>query len=1229
MTSNDNFTEVSVEKIKIIEISKDFIDFNNVSELFLITSGIDRNHIAIIMDYQKLNNIWNMEIDVNDILLRNIMNVINIVPKIVKKSEKSLRIRPAINIAVMKDGEIIGIAAETPIEIDEIVTNFSFRLDYFKLIKAKLNTIINHDLYTFYQMYNQSLDETFKFSVNDIPKIMKTLLNNFNFALSTTTNVVHNFIEIASTDDEIGSLDITNDITDTIVSNSVIPYIDILINLCKQLGLGLGWEYYYAPIIDLHRINALDLFYAGISEGIDSDIISSFIDEMKINQTRHKHETLLENNSNHSMCKARQMMIIIEDKFGKVKINEIIEKLRLSQESRLTRGIGGNLAKIEDSVIINNYKSVLKCLSNSEAKVIELEYENKMKEWNESLTNKCSHIKLLSKFLRSSNDKEKSSTLKLIIDLCREKLTSMEILTCKICNFNLICPHIIERTSSELKRIPYNAIRMKLMKYAVRIANNTDSHSYYCKICSAKLSEAYTSDETTQKDLYGELDSDLKSRLYMIAIDLYRYMIFTIPCDEKQFAGNIVYNSADAMVNLIEQRKKKDFDYELKEKLDINLIAFASLLNLMDNKNYGFKGVKEGSKITKYAEVILQECINYSKPITQQISSINIEYIKNRFSEAYRLTKGIQIQEETNDVEVINNIKIDPVYKFASLMNVLAGMDDSFSTVMGQTPKELIRGAKAIAKDTDLAPLFTKNTNIPLNNVSYIIKNPKINLFGKIQPSRLKISSNDQEFSKTYPSGMKYYLGGNDVNITGGFVKTKSMKPKSNTKAYIFNESYNMIVDYVKNIDTDKKYDEYRKKLEVLLRIELHNKNEQAFNYQQIWYNHLENNKIQFVDVPVKISSLYDEKGIKHKWTIYVYSNISTTNDLISSTNIIDIPVNEIAVKITAGELVGKKLIDVKCSVCGVRKSQTDTLDENTVEKEYKLRNEIKMFYLFYNTRCPEGDIHDYTQTNSSCKKCGYKEGDNTREYFDKYHKKFNEDKLTMNQVTVFSTSTNAIAINLSNDITDITEDISNLLTLSKLMNIKLIELEAIGATEGIDYNKIDDLKLGEIKEYTNIRLLTLDSMIRMVIFRYNQVKFGIVDNNLIPKDSPEILYDRKILTARLISPESCYKYLLNKLAEILLNIHNISNEFAKSLVDEILKSSRLLSKPVNFNWSMFNNISSDSQEIPDQVADSAEDIGDERVLNGTEENVFSMEDLDMDIAGNDEDNPNLEFTDE
>lgn len=370
-----------------------------------------------------------------------------------------------------------------------------------------------------------------------------------------------------------------------------------------------------------------------------------------------------------------------------------------------------------------------------------------------------------------------------------------------------------------------------------------------------------------------------------------------------------------------------------------------------------------------------------------------------------------------------------------------------------------------------------------------------------------------------------------------------------NTTLYVL-ATYVLLCKYIKN---DKKYIEYYNRFKVIedeILLKKHHNLTSTINFNF-------NKSYQFAYIDVPITCLYDEKGKKHKWNKYMYD----TNHI---------------------------LIDIGCSICGIKRSEINKLDVNAVWKSIDALSNIDAFFAFYKDRCPENELHHWV--NNMCTKCMLTTEDmNSKilQYYNKYIDKFNKTK-----ETVYEPKTNKYNIEI---ITKFVDNYSIVIKLATLLKIELNAILSIGLTEGVDYNEILSGKLPDIEQYhlynTQSELLYILSKITYSIKNTYTATF----NSMINKESNKTIHN----------------FLIQSICEIILDFYNIDNKTAIDLFTTVLLNQKLLAKPSKITI----------ESVDDDIVYLGEDIVGEEMIK--EEYSIDLKMSDYDFT---EDNPNNEL---
>lgn len=299
------------------------------------------------------------------------------------------------------------------------------------------------------------------------------------------------------------------------------------------------------------------------------------------------------------------------------------------------------------------------------------------------------------------------------------------------------------------------------------------------------------------------------------------------------------------------------------------------------------------------------------------------------------------------------------------------------------------------------------------------------------------------------------------------------------------------------------------------------------------------------IGIPARISDIYGLDGHRHIWNVYVYGKTSYTSKA----------------EIDAVNDVGT-LSYRECSICHVNRDDTDKLDDNIIKTALDDLNNIDMFYIYYQVRCPEGGIH--TITDNTCVKCGFKVNMNKEELLS-YYRKYKNSIHTESYVLPKHEQTHTIIKKLN-----FTHNIDIVSQLAKLIDIPVNTLMGLGLTAGY---KSEDIKNGlhfknyKINDEYDPAIYWLQSQILWVLSTYEMLRniksiisvpielkpFTNIDTNTLPSMEYE---EYNIPTNEL---HSSYVIIL---CNILLKIYdNAGSDVVHMLINRILRDAKLLTK--------------------------------------------------------------------
>ena len=1082
-------------------------------------------------------------------------------------------------------------------------------------------------------------------------------------------------------------------------------FIQRLLNISTITNIDEEWMFDSNSSNDLYRIGAFGIpCYYALIDSVTAPQVENFIELASVKFGKQSQIEELTKKTVQSAIKARIYVTIIEEKFGNDKKQLVYDALRTSTGSKSRGAPGGSLATQSASVQINDPEIVLAALSKTEREIVNLEYENKIKEWNAFVGNNCPHIAIALKLRRASSAELAAKLLESLSKYFIHSKKDDEWIMCKNCGFRVICPHVKDKISLEVQRLSYDEIRTKLTKYAIKVRGlEKDVFAYYCKICSEKLADVAEEDKTSEiMGLFGQLDSAIKTKIWAIAINAVKKVRFSSPIDEKQFA-----NAASAAIyplfmkheEIISTKRRKkqqqsilsdEEDIDARTHLSLVLFVYAYILDLTQTKSnieISFDGIKAGSKASSFAEKMLIVIIEEYRGIISQIEDITLEFLKLKFTDVYRIIytqERAVIHAARADEELILQLTIDYIYKYAITMAKInktisintnptdvAAAKLEFETAIGNNLPNIIKMARDNNKDPTLSTLYHKKAGMEIPHgiqLEFLVKGPNINLYANIYEPSTKPENCIQAFYsfKKIPlnEGAKLSL----KTWFGGRLVYKMTKKSANqhlceAQRGAFYESYRLFTIYTKAVVDQESYDKYKIDLldhrvcEDNLRIA------QSFNAIKSYYDFKHEKTQQFTLINIPITYLYDENGIRHDWSkkvIYHYKDETGDKVVKGGPN---------GVKKARDEgiiLQSTVLVDLECPICKLKLSNINSISKDKVTNSLRAISELDSFYIFYESRCPLGGLHDWNKTKDKCIKCeidsiGVKavmagaglKNQQAREYYDKYSHIFAKERALLQTVSLTETLSTAKEIQFPDEWQS---EYTNIVKTAELGGVNPSVIEAIGNMESREYIDIVDGKNIPPPPDTpsDPRIYSVDAEIRLVLADYSSLQ-NISSSSKIPmnlqelfnavgvpkheyaeikRSFPDIATNYKKMFYSMLKykdPATVYAFTIDSLCKIILEISSIQSSiswipklavaFAKQELQTILKNQKMFAKPTSFNWSMLDN---DDNDYYDDVGDVGEDVLDDIINNDTEgtSDPFSGEGMDYDTS---EDNPNNE----
>lgn len=1122
------------------------------------------------------------------------------------------------------------------------------------------------------------------------------------------------------------------------------------------------WVYGLSPLNDLFRVGALGVYLYALTEGRESPRLDDFLERMAMRHLKALQLGEVKRQAIVASARARLYVTIIEDKLGAARGHAVLDALRTAIGSRARGAPGGSLAKPSDSVQVDDPEAVLALLGKREREVVETEYDNRRKEWEAVVGNKCPHVRIARRLRAALSAEAALEALreleKYFAPVPRNKLGRAADepgwLMCRSCSFRALCPHVRDRVGLEARRAPYDEIRTRLLKYAVRVRSvgDADSYTYYCRICSERLAEIIEEDRTAEAlGRFGDLDAGLRTKVWTIALGAARNVRFPVPTDERQFAGvvaGVVYPllvAAEAAVVAKGRRRRAasrgaragagaDDDageIDPRTQLYAVLFVYAYILDLIQTSQesaggraseVGFVGVKAGAKASAYADRMLRLIAEDHRGLLSQIEDITADYLKARFTEAYRLVRGeggAALQAANPGEELaFQTTTVDPVYRYAATAARVAGdlptaravgpaeARREFETLLGASLLDIVKSARENARDPALAPLYQGHTGVEVPDsgaLEFLMKDPRVNLYAGLYEPDAGIAG--AEALKAFlavaaasapANGVRYWIGG----ARRGVRKPNNKRPAAAQNARpilgkarpedslalaergAFFEGYRLFTKYTKGVVDSEALNAYLKELATYRRSEDGIRTARALAAIKPYYDFKFTRSQQFVPTQALIMAIYDEEGRHHDWgkkVTYYYSG-PTPADGKGPAAEIEIKGGPAGVKAARedGTLTPEMfIVDLACPVCGVRASAIGELDSDKVERSVRAASEINSFFIFYESRCPVGELHDWGGRRQSCSKCGLAAGilkeivastpvksREAREYYDKYAARFAADRRAVREAAVGLASPASATKRAENDASRRSAsqaaaawktDYTLIIRAAELAGVTPATIEAIGSMEGREYaDVVEGRGVPTAPEApSDPRIFTADAEVRLFLADYsvlrNAARFvklppaaaelltaaGVPKHEYqsLPQALPDVSEGYHGVFAAIAldrPPADAYTFAIQSLCRMALDVAaaasggstpewagRLGHAFAKKELETILRSQKLFSKPGAFSWAIFES-GDDPMELAEQAGDVGEDVLEELLGAEGEEapdDPFSGENMDYDTS--------------
>jgi hypothetical protein len=354
--------------------------------------------------------------------------------------------------------------------------------------------------------------------------------------------------------------------------------------------------------------------------------------------------------------------------------------------------------------------------------------------------------------------------------------------------------------------------------------------------------------------------------------------------------------------------------------------------------------------------------------------------------------------------------------------------------------------------------------------------------------------------------------------------------------------------------------------------------------------------------------------------------------------------------------------------------------NNQSIQKKLNEKNKLIIFYDYYESICPKGELHQFKSNNqkdNNCIKCGINDvirNSLSKVFYNKYISTYTKTKEKKQEIlNEFITNHSKISISNSENIKYKKEVIKKwsfstdfIKKLSNIFNINYNIWSNLGSSYKYDFEQIEKKKINPINDISNIydikfRCSTVKSYIKFMpiilntILNYNIINFVPYDLKKILDKNKVLNMDKKINLSSFIKnfnkeyseyslvekPEILYNYLLNNLSKYLMDLYNelnknkvnISREIISYIIDSIIQSEKNFSKiDINKYKTTINKIDDIMENKNTQLADGSDDendnMNDPDPDNDVDNDIFSRDSIDMESEGKegDDDAVNADF---
>jgi hypothetical protein len=442
-------------------------------------------------------------------------------------------------------------------------------------------------------------------------------------------------------------------------------------------------------------------------------VVEPFIRQLKQEIANGRNEEAATLREQETVVQARQYLIIAEKKFGSANYLAVMQTI-LGDPVYDIDNPRSVLDAVEASTASAHFKrskkhAAAKAAGVSARHLVTTEYDNQIKEWEMQASNKCPHVALVRRFRAAESlDDVRRAYASLRRYFVEQKdlpgspeqaARDMTWVACHNCNYQVVCPHVIELYRLQQARVSYEELRDGLAKYASRTdytgrGAKTGENAYYCSVCSEQL---YTRVPNSGDELsgaratgqVGSLDNDLRTYLWsecMKVVDPRAggapLLEFSQPVDPRRFSADaatichpltvtakVSRNAARGGALQVQGRLRDEllgviYIYTYFFSLVLDSAIAGSVTGGVRTK---LSGVRDSAAPDVKAQILLSHLVETHGALLSRIENVSNEQIGNQFQVAYRHLldsngRVLLVSQDAPRIFLTNVAQLDPYY---------------------------------------------------------------------------------------------------------------------------------------------------------------------------------------------------------------------------------------------------------------------------------------------------------------------------------------------------------------------------------------------------------------------------------------------------------------------------------------------------------------------------------------------------------------------------------------